>query len=230
MHELTIDLETIPDQRPNSIDRYIELVKPPGRYSKPESIEKWMEENAEIVAVENWKKSALHGIAGEVCSIAWAFDDETVQGFCGNTLISEREVIAMFFDAISDKILTGEGRYPTIRWIGHNLLDFDLRFLYQRCVINDIEPPVTMPVDARQGSDKVYDTMKAWAGWKGFVSQDALIEALEIDVEAPDTIADIDGSMVWDLYQAGRFETILNYNKLDVVKARAIYKRLTWAQ
>ena len=228
MIELGFDIETIPDQRPNAINKYLEMVKPPGRYSKPESIEKWMAENAETAAVENWKKSSLHGIAGEICSIAWAFDDEPADGFAGNPNVSEHEVITNFFDAISDHAHIAEGKYPTIRWIGHNVLGFDLRFLFHRCIILGIEPPVRLPVDARQGSDKVYDTMVAWAGWNKFVKQDALIEALGIEVEAPDTIATMDGSMVWEMYQAGRYETILEYNKLDVVKLRAIYRRMTW--
>lgn len=228
MIELGFDIETIPDQTPNALDKYLEMVKPPGQYKKPESIQKWMKENGESAAVENWEKSALHGIAGEICSISWAFDDQPANGFVGNPNVSEREVITTFFDAITTECRIGEGKYPTIRWIGHNILDFDLRFLFHRCVVLGIEPPVKLPMDARQGSDKVYDTMKGWAGWKGFVKQDALIEALGIEVEAPDTIAAMDGSMVWDMYKAGRYETILEYNKLDVIKLRAIYRRMTW--
>ena len=224
MLELFIDLETIPDQKPGAIDEYLLDIKPPGQYKKPESIEKWMENNAEAAAVENWKRSALHGIAGQICSISWAFGDEGVDGCIG----TEGGVIRGFFNAISDQIKLGEGRYPTIRWIGHNVIDFDLRFLFQRAVINNIKPPCRLPMNARHGSDHVYDTMKAWEGWKGYVSQDDLIHALGIELEAPDALMDVDGSMVWDLYQAGQFDTILNYNKLDVEKCRAIYRRLKW--
>jgi hypothetical protein len=230
MHELTIDLETIPDQRPGAIDRYLEMVKPPGRYSKPESIAKWMEDNAEAAAVENWKKSALHGIAGEIVSIAWAFDDDPVDAIIRPHTEPESLLLHKFFDAIRERITVGEGRYPTIRWIGHNLLGFDLRFLFQRCVILGVEPPVRLPVDARQGSDKVYDTMIAWEGWKGFVKQDALIEALGIEIETEEGLEEIDGSMIWDLVQAGRLDVVRKYNKLDVERSRKIYRRMTWAQ
>lgn len=225
MHELFIDLETIPDQRPGSIDRYLEMVKPPGRYSKPESIDRWMKDNAEAAAVENWKGSALHGIAGEIVSIAWAFDDEDVD--CGIRSHTDPESLLLhkFFDAIHEHAMLGEGRYPTIRWIGHNVLGFDLRFLFQRCVILGVEPPVKLPVDARQGSDKVYDTMLAWGGWKGFVKQDALVEALGLEFEDEEGV---DGSQVWDLVQSGQLDVVRKYNMLDVEKCRKIYRAMTW--
>lgn len=224
MIELFFDIETIPDQSDGAIEKYIALVKPPGQYKKQESIDAWMEENAAAAAVENWKKSALHGIGGQICSISWTFGDDEPVGVVGD----ERDVILTFFLAIEEQVHAGEGAFPTIRWIGHNILGFDLRFLFQRCVIRDIAPPVHLPMDARQGSDKVYDTMEAWAGWKGYVKQDALLEALGIDMGADEDVAGVDGSMVWDLYQSGQLERILKYNKLDVAKARALYRRMTW--
>ena len=107
-------------------------------------------------------------------------------------------------------------------------MSYLLRFLFQRCVILGVEPPVVLPVDARQGSDKIYDTMIGWGGWKGFVKQDALVDALGIEIEAEEGLMDIDGSMVWDLVQAGRLDVVRKYNMLDVEKCRMIYRRMTW--
>ena len=224
MIDLFFDLETIPDQRPGALEKCVAEVKPPGQYKKPSSIECWLAEHAPAAALEAWKRTALTGIAGEICSIAWAFDDEKVEGFIS---AEEDAVINQFFRAISHKIKPGEGKYPQIQWIGHNIIEFDLRFLFQRCVIRDIEPPVRLPLDKRHGQG-VYDTMKAWAGWKGYVKQDAIVDVLEEVLPGTNEALDMDGSKVWDMYQAGQFETILEYNKLDVKKVRRMYQRMNW--
>lgn len=70
---------------------------------------------------------------------------------------------------------------------------------------------------------EVFDTMREWAGWKGYVSQTALCEAFGIDVDT-----DLDGSMVWDAYQRKKYDDILTYNKNDVRIVRELYKRMIW--
>ena len=225
MRKLFFDIETIPDQREGAIDRYLADVKPPGQYKKQESIQKWIDENAEAVAVENWKKSALHGIAGEVCSIAWAFDDGPVLCATGNDNKSESAVLANFFSSLCEEARVGEGRYPNFLWIGHNVIDFDIRYLYQRMVINGIDPSIKIPIDERYNGKHVFDTMKAWGGWRDMVKLDALVDAFGLKYEEEQGI---DGSQVWDLYQSGQYNTITQYNKLDVEKTRDVYRRLTW--
>lgn len=224
--KLYIDIETVPDQREGALDKYLAEVKPPANYKKPESIEKWMKENAEMVAVEQWKKSALTGIAGEILSVAWAFDDRPSEGVCRALDEDERVAIGGLFAAIKREMRAGQGGFPKLEWIGHNLIEFDLRFLWQRCVILEFEPPVQIPVESRHDKGRVYDTMKAWAGWKGYEKQDNIIAALDPDYPAPE----IDGSMVWDMAQAGLYDDILAYNKSDVEKVRTMHRRMTWAR
>ena len=221
---LYFDIETIPDQREGALQECIANVAAPARYKKPESIAKWIEEQGPVAAAEEWKKSALHGIAGEIVSIAWAFDNFPVQGVIQHSLGNEAGVLQAYFDAVYDKCRIGEGDNQRLTWIGHNIIDFDIRFLYQRAVILGIAPPFPIPIDARHGSF-IYDTMKAWEGWKGYVKQDALYEALGGEPYEND---DMDGSQVWDYIQAGRFDEVLEYNKRDVEKVRHNYKRMTW--
>lgn len=226
-----LDIETIPDQRPGAFERYIELVKPPGNYKKQESIDAWLAENAEAVAEQDYCKTALTGLRGEVCSIAYAIDDGEIQSITRglHNLDNEYELLDLFWSCLKqdlEKHVKHDSGWARPLWIGHNIIDFDLRFLYQRSIINGVKMPWNLPVDARHGGDWVFDTMKAWAGWKGYVKLDELVEAFGIELPIwGDAVSQIDGSNVWELYRNGQFDVIAEYNKLDVWKTREVYKR-----
>lgn len=214
---LFFDIETIPDQGPGAIEKAADLVKVPANYKKLEVIEQYRQDHAE----DEYRKTALKGIAGEICSMAWALDDGEVQGIIRKS--SEVDLLRTFFDIVSAKSSKhGSGDYPYLTWIGHNIIEFDLRFLKQRCLVNNVRPAFHIPADARHGKN-VFDTMREWAGWKGYVSQDALCQAFGIDTDT-----NMDGSMVWDFYQAGRYDDILAYNRNDVRLVRALFNRMTW--
>lgn len=72
---LYTDLESIPDQRPDAFNRYLDRVRPPGNYKKQETIDAWLAENAEAEAEKEYLKTGLNGLHGEICSIAWAIED-----------------------------------------------------------------------------------------------------------------------------------------------------------
>lgn len=221
MTNLYCDLETIPDQEPGALDRAAALVKVPANYKNAETIENFRAERAQ----EAYEKTSLNGLHGEICSIAWAIGDGHIEGQVRRPGESEKDLIQAFFEAIHfDVTRDGEGGFPRITWIGHNVIDFDLRFLKQRCIVNNIQPPFKIPADARHGSNDAFDTMKAWAGWKGFVSQDALCKALGLPLKAGMTGAD-----VWPAYQAKKYEEILGYNRDDVHTVRELYRRMSWA-
>ena len=213
-----IDIETIPDQRDGALENAAELVKVPANYKKPEAIEKYRKDHAE----EEYLKTGLKGIAGEICSIAWAFDHESVQSVCrGCNANDESDLLNEFFDQLLCSTKNGEGEYPRLTWIGHNVIDFDLRFLKQRSLIRRIRPPILIPADAKHGS-VAFDTMKEWAGWKGFVGLDALCTAFGFAGKS------MSGTDVWPLFQKGEFRTIREYNIADVELTRRVYNRMIW--
>lgn len=220
MSNVYFDMETIPDQSPDAMAETLANISPPGQYKKQESIDKWMAENAEAAAEEAYQKLGLHGISGEICSIAWAVDDGEIDSHIRLPGESEADLIDAFF---ADVRLGLNHDQTRLCWIGHNVIDFDLRFLKQRCIVNSIHPPLRIPADARHGQ-YVFDTMKAWGGWKGFVSQDALCKALGIPGKSGMTGAD-----VWPYYQAGRYKEIQEYNVEDVRIVREIHRRMSWA-
>ena len=229
MMDLFFDIETIPDQRPGALQEHVATVRPPGQFKKPESIACWIEQNAEAAGVESWKKTALDGLTGEIVSISWAFGHEEIQGVVRAPEQAEEMVLEGFFSAIEQKIRYGEGDHSLFQWIGHNVLGFDLSFLWKRSVILGMKPPCTIPRESRHGKGRVYDTMLAWMGSypRGHIKQDVLVGAMDIETR-DDAIAHIDGPMVWDMVQAGMLDEVLAYNKLDVDKVRKMYQKMTF--
>lgn len=226
------DIETIPDQAENAFQRHLEAVKPPANYKKPETIAKWMAENAEAAALEDYRKTALTGLYGEICSIAWAIDDGEIRHITRDENVSEFSLLVAFWDKIYSQIREEQAADETratwakLEWIGHNVIDFDLRFLLQRHFVNKVRTVFTIPADSRHGHG-VFDTMKEWGGWRGYVKQSELVKALHLEPPTwAEGLEDVDGSHVFDLWKAKDYDTIARYNKLDVHWVREIHKRM----
>ena len=205
--DLKFDIETIPGGSPEDV-----TVKVPANYKKQESIDKYIEENRDA----EFRKRALNGLTGEIVSIAWQRQSDPIQAITRHSDMSERDLLKGFFESI-----TADLEYPRFRWIGHNSIEFDLRFLKQRRWVNSVKPPILIPADAKHG-DWAFDVMKQWAGWRGYVSQDDLYKALggqPFDL-------DIDGSDVYDLWLAEDYDTIREYNIIDVKKLSFNYEAL----
>lgn len=223
--KIKLDLETLPDQREYAFERYLEQVSPPKTYKKQESIDKWMAENGESAAEELYLKTALNGLHGEICAIGCQVDDEEPQSVVRERGESEADMLRLFCNVVKKRQRMGEGDHQRIEWIGHNILDFDLRFLKQRIMVNKIpaRERLFIPADARHGQG-VFDTMKEWAGFRGYVSQDALCEAFGLP-----TKPDMTGADVWPAWNKGDYDKIREYNLYDVETVSAIHKIMVGA-
>jgi hypothetical protein len=107
--------------------------------------------------------------------------------------------------------------------VGHNLVGFDLPFIFQRCLVNGIaaKPLVDLGEYRVRG---VFDTMQAWwLGAKRNVSLDDIAWALGIESSKTATA---EGSKVFELYQAGKLGEIREYNLNDVRVTRKVYERM----
>ena len=107
--------------------------------------------------------------------------------------------------------------------VGHNLLGFDLPFIFQRCLVHCVsaKPLVDLSEFRVRG---VFDTMHHWwLGAKRFVSLDDVAWALGIESSKTATA---EGSKVFDLYQAGKLAEIREYNLNDVRVTRQVYERM----
>ncbi len=107
--------------------------------------------------------------------------------------------------------------------VGHNIIGFDLPFIFQRCLVHCISARPL--VDLREFNVRgVFDTMHHWwLGARRFVSLDDVAWALGIESSKTDTV---EGSKVFDLYQAGRLSEIREYNLNDVRLTRKVYERM----
>jgi len=111
--------------------------------------------------------------------------------------------------------------------VGHNIFDFDLKFIYKRSVIFGVRPSVDLSF-ARYRSQPTFDTMHEWERW-GYgskISLDRLAKVLGL-VSSKDS--GIDGSLVHTLFKAGEHRVIRDYCLRDVEVTRAIYRRLVFA-
>ena len=107
--------------------------------------------------------------------------------------------------------------------IGHNIIGFDLPFIFQRCLANSLQarPFVNLSDYTPRG---VFDTMhRWWLGAKRFVSLDDVAWALGIESSKT---SEVEGSKVFDLYQTGKLDLIREYNLNDVRVTRKIYERM----
>jgi len=222
---LFLDIETIPGQQPWIKERVAETVTPPSNMSKPETIEKWEREQKPDVIEDKWRKTSFDGALGEIVSIAWAIGDNEVSVSYRESLNdSEADLLQFALDRIATDAQESVGA-RRLQWVGHNLVNFDLRFLWQRCVINGVQPPISIPYDAKPWNETVFDTMTEWTGvgqGRGVCSMDDLCRAMGIESH----VHDIDGSQVWDYARDGRMREIAEYNMDDVRKTREMWRRM----
>jgi len=230
MH-LFFDIETVPTQREDIIKLITldeqsatesEALRIQQQYKKPETIHAHLQELAAGLPGridEALRSTSLDGAYGEILCLGYAFDDGPVQVLSRTLAESESTLIQQFFEELPAPSQEG------IIWVGHNIQDFGLRFLWQRVVIHQIKIPLTLPVNDRPGM--CFDTMTEWAGRynraKKWPSLDKLCRVFKISSPK----AKMDGSKVWDMAKAGRYAEIEAYCKLDVEAVRKIHAAMT---
>lgn len=224
--KIYLDIETIPTQRKEIIDEIRSSITAPGNYTKQESITKWLEENLEAEFQKKYRQTALDGAYGEIISISWALEDQDPNVVYRDSIEPEKHILQAFFKEISNLTDNYGQRAFITQWIGHYITGFDLRFIWQRCVVNKVIPTVPIPYDAKPWDDKVYDTKIEWSG-SGQYSGKSSLNVL-CNVMGYEGKCDIDGSKVYDYWLDKKYREIAEYNKDDVIKTRQIYKRMNF--
>lgn len=217
MINIYLDCETIPNQSPEYRAKVREGIKPPAQFKKQDSIDAWMAENAESATDEIVAKTSFDPAYGHIACIGWAVGDEEARSMSNKTTDEEATSLEAFFDAAKDA-----SGVHMVKWIGHYISGFDLRFLLNRAIVLGVKLPSSMilPRDIKPWSDQVFDTMTAWAGAKGTISQDNLAKALGLAGKG-----DFDGSMVAEAWAKGEHDKIAAYCRDDVETVRAIYHK-----
>lgn len=223
MNRIVIDIETCPAQDPAVKAHLAATLQPPGNISKAETIAQWHAEKKPAAVEEAWRKTSFDGGLGHICVIGVAIDDsEPVSIFRADWQAGEADTLREFFAMVDAQC----NKHPNVRpvFIGHNLIEFDLRFIYQRAVVLGVHPSRHIPFNARPwGDSSVFDTMTAWAGARNTVSLDKLGRVLGLGGKG-----DMDGSMVWDAVNEGRIDEVAAYCKNDIEITRAAYRRMTF--
>jgi 3'-5' exonuclease len=201
--KLFLDIETIP-----AAGEDIPVLKKLWQDAKAKNPQKDKKESD----FENFfRNTSFQGEFGRIICIGYAIDDDETDCLVGD----EKEILRKFWSIAKDARL----------FVGHNLMEFDLRFIFKRSIIHNIRPSREMSF-ARYRSDPIFDTMKEWEKWGSQgVSLHRLTTALGITSPKEEGI---DGSKVYDYFLAGKVDEIAEYCKRDVEATRAVYKRMTF--
>jgi 3'-5' exonuclease len=230
---LYLDIETIPAQNPAVREELAAGITPPGNMSKADTIAAWEKEKKPGLVEEAWRRTSFDGALGQIVVIGYAVDDEVPITLFDRadatkpvpTLADEAKVLKSFFGALG-QMNANEAVVTT--WCGHNVVDFDLRFIFQRAVIQGIRPPFVIPFNAKPWGDRVFDTMVQWAGAKNRIGLDKLCKVLGVAGKGSELGDEIDGSKVWDFVKDGRIADVATYCAGDVARVREIHKRMTF--
>lgn len=204
MVKLFLDIETIPaDNNSEKILRMLYAKKEERAGKKTEDFE------------EYFSKTSFDGAFGRILCIGYAINDEPEQILYNEN--NEAETLRQFWEIAKEADL----------FIGHNVMDFDLRFIFQRSIINKVKPPsnlLNLPF-ARYRNNPIFDTMKEWVKW---ANSSVGLEHIALAMGIPTPKDGIDGSQVFDFYKKGKVNEILEYCKRDVETTREVYRRIAF--
>ena len=227
----TIDIETIPladfkERAAHRLSRAMERGK-----MNEEQQQRYFEDQA-AEEERAFRSGSLVATSGRVLSIAVHIGSVVEVEIEGIVQSAREDVFGIDSDGIEQTEKQALADFLTLMGsfdadideiVGHNVIGFDLPFIFQRCLVNNIDfrPFVNLSDFNVRG---VYDTMhRWWLGSKNRVALDDLAWVLGIQSSKTD---EVEGSRVFELYQAGRLAEIREYNLNDVRLTRKVYERL----
>ena len=185
----------------------------PGNYTKAETIQKFREDNQD----KYWREQALHSLQGRVCCISWAVGNSPA--VCRGIWDKSELSILNELNGVAQEMATDQGN---VMWAGFNLKSFDLNWIWHRAVKYDL-PALVDYIQRDRYPKNILDVRDLWTGGdphgKGKLKDIAKFFNIE-------TIGDMDGSEVFDLFSAGEFAKISEYCRRDVEMTREIAWRM----
>ncbi|MBI4022941.1 ribonuclease H-like domain-containing protein [Candidatus Berkelbacteria bacterium] len=159
---------------------------------------------------EYWRGTSFSGNFGRLYCIGLALGDDAASVLQGE----EPAMLTQFWQMVAKASL----------FIGHNILEFDLPFIYKRSIIHGIKPSHQLSF-ARYRSSPIFDTMREWDNWSTpSTSLDQLAKILGL----ASSKQGMDGSLVYAAYLKGQHQAVYDYCARDVELTRQIYQRLTF--
>lgn len=217
---ISFDIETIPSQNEWVREYYEEKIgepEPPKNLKKQETIDKWFAENPKEALVEEAiNKAGFSGATNHICCISWSTDGfEIKNAYIKDDVSKEADMLQKFFDDIS------QCKYGDV-FVGHNIIGFDLRVIKQRAMVLGVKIPSIFPTDPKPWDKNVYDTMLKWDS-RDFIKMDLIARAFGIQGKGA-----VDGSMVYPMWQEGKYAEIAEYCDDDVRMTIEVYKHMTF--
>ena len=225
---ITIDIETIPTQRREILDLVKGDIKAPANYKDPEKITHYIEERIAEVAA----RTALAPY-GELICIGTALDDEKPFVFYREDSDSMAEKRLLMDWIAWLRSLDEPGRPAVPRFIGHNVIGFDIPRLWQRAIVHGLVLPSYFPapweVSKWKPHGPVLDTMYAFSPEQP-LSLEMLATIFGIERSYPVLTGSegekpVTGADVCDLWLSAADGIIKDYCMEDVRVTREIAKR-----
>lgn len=211
------DIECVKTRRPDYRERIAATIKPPATMKKAETIAKWEDEEKAGAVEAELDKTVFNGGLCHVTQIQYAIDDQDPVVLIADTVEDESLIIETFMLAISQQ-------QSSLIFIGHNIANFDIKILRQRCTVLGIFMPSNFlrATKAKPWDDILFDTMIQWAGVGGTVSMDNLCYYL--GVQTPKS--DIRGDNYGDYWSNQLFDDCRRYGIDEIVALREVYERM----
>lgn len=224
MKSLFIDIETAQTQNKNVIQKIENMIEHPKAMKKAETIAKWEIEQKPDAIKQAIEKTSFNGLQGEIICICYAVGDEEVRSVGRyDPSVPEADMLKVFWK----DLIKNYGVNFNPEWVGHNITGFDLRFLFHRCIVNNIKPSIKIPYNEKPWSFDIFDTLYEVMGLNSTGgSLDTIAEALGIRGK----LEGMDGSKVNQYWLDGRYDEIVDYCVQDVEVVRNIYKRLKFIE
>ena len=211
MSYLYLDIETVGCQDESRVDFEAAI---PKNISKAETKLKWLEENRQSVI----DKTALDGWLGHVVQISAQFQDKEFSA-TAKSVEEEQDILLKFLLFAIEAKSVEFYIQPAI--VGHNIIGFDIPFLWKRAVCLGAKLPSWFPRKPKEWSGETVDTMLAFSGYKEFISMDKLCGHLGIEGKG-----DMDGSMIAQMWKDGKHQEIADYCMDDVQKVKQIHEKM----
>jgi hypothetical protein len=173
---------------------------------------------AEMAAEAAWRTESLKSHRGRVLVIGWAIDGEPVQSVQHDGSDEEGLIVDFWKRLRSD---LGQTQRPSI--IGFNCRDFDCNWLRHRAYKYHL-PAMASFFPFERYDKRVIDLREQWLGadYRGEGTLDDLAKFLGLSGKT----AGIDGSKVFDFWQAGRVDEVAAYCRQDVELTRELWARM----
>ena len=206
MPAITIDIETFSGWNKPSLDD----IEAPSNYKDPDKIKAYKEENLDKI----WRKQALNSLKGQIICIGYALNDGDVEVLFDE---DEKKLLMQFNDVIS--------KYPYGILIGHNLLRFDIPWLYHRSIKYRLSSLKSILPHGKRDTDMINDTMSLFSstiyGSDGYYSLDEIAKFLGLNPK------ESSGADIHDMFVAKEYDKIKEHCKYDVELTRQVYKLIT---